>query len=260
MIELTNVEIIQPNPSYILIRWQVKPTADALSDYSFRIYKSGAPSKNVAEYEILVPDIGLDTTQEYLDHTVEGMTNKFTNHYYMLQIVRDADQVTREFGPYHIQTRPDKFAREIIRRRDLVLKHHSGQPFKSFIRKTHGQFCEECFDPVLMRIKKANCEECFGVGFVDGYYPPITFNAQLNEAPKRNQIAVFGSWQDQDGILVMGEYPIMTPRDFIVDVLGRRWKIVTMRPTNKSMFVINQNLQIRQIERGNIIYKVGIDG
>ena len=263
MIDLTNVKITNPNPNYISISWQVKPTEEDLSEYTLDIYKSGAPTSEDG-YKLLIEDLPLDTLQDYSDTTVKGLTNKFTNHYYLLRAIKNKytspdsyNEDAQNFGPYSISVKPDKFAREIIRKRDLVLNHHSGQTFLAYIRRTHGQFCTVCFDPTLQRVTKSNCTSCYGTGFAYGYYPPISFRAQLNEAPKRHQITVFGSWQDQDGILVMGEYPILTPRDFVVDVLGRRWKVVSPRTTNKSMFIINQNIQIRQIEKGDILYQIG---
>ena len=153
-----------------------------------------------------------------------------------------------------ISIKPDAVARYIVRHRELVLGRLSGQKFLVYKKKTFGQYCTNCYDDTLQRTTFGKCNICYGTGYIGGFYSPFTVNGQINENPPRNQITLYGDWQDQDAQFVTSVTPTLQPGDMVVDIYGRRWNVVTVRSTNKAMFTIAQQAQMRQLENDNILY------
>lgn len=258
MIRLTDLSLKHYNPDYIQVLWDVESTQESVASYRLSILRSNSPSLNLADYEVIASGINPYTTSDYLDYGISGISNKFTEWYYKIAVSGLVTHTATYTDYIGISVSQHRVAKEIIRRRALVLDRHSGQSFKILIRRTNGQTCSVCYDSTLQRSTRSKCQECYDTGFEGGYFTPIAANGQLNEGPQRNQLAVFQTWQDQDAVLYLNGYPPIKPKDVIIDKLGRRWVAQTTRSTNMALFTISQQIQVRQAERESIIYKYPI--
>ena len=262
MIKLTNVLVSTFPINYNSIQWELEMTQETLTDYRISIYRSEAQTQNLSDYVIVGSGINPFTDFMYLDPTISGLTNKFSEAYYVLQIDHIVSGYEQRFqGPYtHNPLGPmDYVSREVNRRKNIVLNQYSSQEYILLKRKTTGQTCPDHYDPILGRTDESHCLTCYDTGYAGGFYSPIEMKAQLNEGPTRNQIVVFGNWQDQDAILTTVGVPVIAPRDIIVDELNRRWEVVNVRSLNKALYTQEQSAQLRQIEKGDVVYEYPLD-
>ena len=261
MLKITKLVVRHITPSLMNLRWDIESSSENFADYEIRILRSetntdnypGSPvASGIADYDIVAAGISPAYRSDYDDTSLVGLTNKLDTLVYRVQ--------ARNLSTGKVYTTPattvavgwDMNARYIIKHRELVLNRLSGQKFLVYKKKTFGQYCTKCYDDTLMRTTFGKCDICYGTGFVGGFYTPYVIHAQINENPPRSQITLYGDWQDQDAVLVMSVTPTITPGDMVLDLYGRRWNAVTCRSTNKAMFTIAQQVQMRQLEVDNI--------
>lgn len=70
-------------------------------------------------------------------------------------------------------------ARDIIRKETMLQRKRTGTKGYLFKRRTFGDRCA-CTDPETRQVMDPNCEECFGTGFVGGYYEPFEYWVTMN--------------------------------------------------------------------------------
>lgn len=262
MIRLTEIRVSTFPNNHNLITWGVDFTTENLNNYRLSFYRSEAQTHFLEDYTLVGSNVNpfLDFTFE--DHTVSGMTNKFTDQFYIIQVSGIVPPyAVASQGPYtSLPLGPmDYVSREINRRKSIVINQYSSQEYILLKRKTTGAPCPVHYDDTLQRTTISHCLQCYDTGFDGGFYSPIEVSAQINEGPTRSQIQVWGNWQDQDSILTILNAPLLVPRDIIVDELNRRWEIITVRSYNKALFIQEQAAQMRQIERGDVIYSYPLE-
>jgi hypothetical protein len=258
MLKITKVNIKHLAPTIVNIAWDLESTTEDLSNYEINIFQSETPTDVLADYTLIASGISPAYRAQYDDDSVTGLTNKFDTLVYRVQ-VRELATGDYKLSPAAIVTvHGDMNAKYIIRHRELVLNRLSGQKFIVLKKKTFGQYCTNCYDETLQRTTVGKCSICYGTGYVGGYYSPYTIHAQINENPPRQIITTYGDWQDQDALLVMSVSPTVMPGDVIIDLYHRRWVAISPRSTNKAMFTIAQQIQMRQIESDDIIYQFSV--
>jgi hypothetical protein len=259
MLKIRKFEASQVSPVFVTLTWYIENTTESLNDYHVDIYQSELPSASITDYSIVASGLSAQSSNVHYDYSISGLTNKYSTYNYIAQLVNNSNSnIVTTSTPISIQVVSDKYARHIIYHRELIFRLHSGQDFKILKRRTFGTLCTNCFDETLQTSTLAKCPVCYDTRYVGGYYTPYTVRGQLNEAPPRQTISTFGHWQDADAIFVTSNKPILIPGDVVVDRLGRRWNVLTVKSTNKALFTIAQQAQIRMIEIDNIVCSVPI--
>jgi hypothetical protein len=258
MLVITRLESYQTVPTHVVVSWIIQSTSENLNDYRLYVYRCEAPSANLSDYTLLSADLNPNTTASFNDTTIYGITHKFIDMYYKVLVSGLIGQGTSVTAPHGQTVADDKYAAEIVRRRNIVFQKHSGQHFHFLKRKSFGTFCPVCYDPVLQRTTQSKCLTCYDTGYLGGYYPDLEINGQLSERPVREMHQMFGQWQDQDAVLYIDGTPLINPKDIISDRLNRRWVVLNVGSAGKAMHTIGQIAQLRQIEKEDIIYSVPI--
>jgi len=258
MIKIIKLTAAQVSPLFITLTWYLEPTTESLTDYHVDIYKSELPSTNISDYDIVTSGISPQSYNSYNDTSVGGLTNKFDTYNYIIKVIHNVSGATTTSTPVSVNVESDKYARYMVRWHRMVLERHSGAEFILLHRKTYGTYCTSCYDETLQRTTNSKCPVCYDTSYVGGYYSPHRFLGQMNNNPPRHQLTTYGDWQDNDAILSMGNDPVIVPGDVIVDRLGKRWIVITIKSTNKALFLIGQQLHLRQIETDNIVYSYPI--
>ena len=257
MIKIAGFSVSQTSPTFMLVKWYLESTIEDLTQYVVNAYRGELPSTNIADYTLLTTTpLSANEYTEYYDTGITGLTNKFDTYTYLIQVVNKNTNVTVTSNPTTLAITGDQFAKRIIYLRELVLRRKSGANFKILKRKTYGTLCPVCYDSTLQLTTNSKCMTCYDTKFVGGFYTPYIVRGQFNNAPPRSVITTYGNWEDEDGILVMSNKPILSPSDVIVDPFGKRWNVLTIRSTNKSFFLISQSAQCRLIETDSILYSV----
>lgn len=255
MLTINNIELDQKPTTSIAVNWELEGSNEDFSRYRLSILRSFAPGSDPSEYDLIGSGINPASTYYFLDTDIMTVSDKILNLYYMIQISGiDTHKVSYSDPATTMYQVTDKYAREIIRRRQIVFDHHSSTPAHIYVRKKTGTYCS-CVDPVLQRSGSSSCTICYGTGYVGGFYAPITVRAQMSQQPVREMYHLFGAWQDQDGVVYMQSYPLLAPKD-IIYVGDRRWIVLNVGTGAKSEYNMYQIVHVRQIERMDVVNQI----
>jgi hypothetical protein len=255
MLYLTEFKSAQNSWEYITLIWKLESSPEDFNDYRLYIYRSQLPSTNLNDFALLSSGINPANDYEYHDQDIYGITSKFIEYYYLLQISGLSAQGESYSQPIHLYLEQDKYAREIQRRRNLILDYHSGESVRLLKRREYGTFCPVCYDETLQRITKSGCLTCYDTGYLGGYYSPLDMRVQMSERPVREMHQMFSQWQDADATLFSKEDPVLAPNDIIIDKRHRFWMVVTSGTAKKGEAPFARISQIRQVEKANVIYE-----
>lgn len=242
------------------IGWEFQPDTDLITDYEVNIYRSESPVDNITQYDVVASGLSANL-YNYIDTSITQMLDMGRPWFYKLGIYETTNLSGISYQPetaaYLKDEVPDKIFREIVRRKKLNINHprHSGRDFKVVKRRTWGTHCNVCWDDSLQRSTDSNCTTCFGTGWINGYYDPITVRGMKNPSPKLNQINMFGEWKPSDSLLYMLGYPPLKPRDIIIDDNKHLWTVVQVRTIERVGYIIEQIVQIALIAQDELLYK-----
>lgn len=253
MVKLILAKAIQPTPNSINVSWEYEASSENFALYVIDILRAEIPSDDISTYGVLnTTPLNAFTTHEYIDLEISTLTNKFSDYFYRIRVTNTLDPLDVLVSPaMNVTVKKDRVSAEIIRRKTVALTRFAGTDVLLLKRRTHGQTCSNCYDPILGRTTIANCLTCYGTGYEGGFYTPFPMKVQINEGSSRNQLSVFGEWQDNDAIITnLGN--AFNPKDILCDKLGRRWVILNCRSTNHNLYVIAQQSQARQLDKVDI--------
>lgn len=263
LLPLLSINIDTLNYHKNIITWQFDlSNVPSLTDYEIHIYRSESPGlpNSLQDFNLVSDALSLSDTV-FEDRFITGLHDQHRTWYYKLKIVEKA---TKKFASYPelaafaFDSLADYAAREILRQKTLALERMSAAVFYLLKRRTWGIHCPICWDFVLARSNDMQCEECYGTGWVQGYFTPIPFIAALNTAPQYNQIQMFGEWKPSDVLLVALRYPPIVPRDVIVDDKGKRWLVLNIRYVEKMSRSIEQQIQASLLDVDDLIYNLPV--
>ena len=262
MILLETLDVNSYDLESLDLTWSFKSTPSAnFADFKLDVYRCEAPSSDISEYDLIASGIS-STAYSYSDTTVSGLQHPQRLWYYKFKIKEysGATVVDTDIQPavpaYIHDLTDDKFHREILRRKNLVLNRYSGRTMKLIKHRSWGQHCPECWDEYLYRIKYDECPTCYGTGWVGGYFDPIEFKSLITPSPKYNQINMFGDWRPSDTMLTTVNFPPLQVRDVVVDERNARWMVKAVRTKEIKGFVIEQNIQASLISLEDDVYEV----
>jgi hypothetical protein len=241
------------------ISWEFEPDSDIVANYTVNIYRSESPTVGIDEYDIVVSGISANL-YSYVDTSVSQLLDFGRPWFYKLAVT---DELTAEVSyqpepaAYLKNEVVNRVFREIVRRKNINLLNprFSGRDFKIFKRRSWGTHCSVCWDASLQRSTDSSCTTCFGTGWINGYYNPVSIRGMKNSSPKLNQINMFGEWKPSDSVLYMLGYPPLKSRDIIADDNNHLWTVVQIRTTEHLGYIIEQQAQIASIAQDDFLYR-----
>ena len=70
---------------------------------------------------------------------------------------------------------------------------------------------------------------------------------------------MFGEWKPSDSMLFTLNYPLLSPRDVVVDDEGKRWVVIQIRYLKKLGYIIEQQVQLAQVANEDKVYSIPIN-
>jgi hypothetical protein len=184
--------------------------------------------------------------------------HKWRQHFYKLRIVDRRTGEAKEFGPTSTgQDAPDLIAAEIIRQEDVLFREFVGRKCFLFTARTFGPRCT-CFDVTLGRITRSNHRPCFGTGWLGGYVSPVAVYVQLDPNPKASTVTSLQEVQQSDTVGRMISFPPVNPKDILVESDNRRWRVISVRQTERLRASVRQEIQLHEIPRGDVEYELPV--
>jgi hypothetical protein len=233
--------------------------------------RSDADRHDVLEHEIFVlragdspmgpyEQIGGPLVDQYFFRDVKvNLLHKWRQYFYKLRVVDRRTGEAKEFGPTSSgEDAPDLIGSEIQRQEDVLFREFVGRKGYLFISRTFGPRCS-CFDVTLGRITRSNHRPCYGTGWLGGYMQPIEVFAQFDPNPKNVTHSSLPPQQASDTSARMISFPPVSPKDILVEADNRRWRVISVRSTQRLRAVVRQEIQLHEIPRGDIEYDLPVN-
>lgn len=234
------------------IQWEIAPTEEVISEFTFYLYRSGAEE---GPWVLITPN-GLIDRFSFRDIRV-NLYAKRRDYFYRLEI-RHPEQGSVYYGPIHRFFQPDLIALEIARMNAMNLRTNIGQLCFIFKQRKFGTECT-CFDKKIGHKIITTCLTCFNTGWVGGYYRPIVTWVNIQDSASNLVQTPIGDVEKNYGQGEVADYPLLEPRDVIVDQANRRWRVLS--PINykkKGGTIVKQVGPLAHIEPSEVEYKIKI--
>lgn len=255
-----NVDIFKIGPpSLSVISWTWETSVIPLSRYTIDIYRGESPE----ELELLSSNNPAETVSEFRDRTAQLVDKHRIFHYQVWAKNKNTGDtiksslVTREGGL-------DLVGLYIVEEHDFLFQYVSGTPVYVYKKQTSGSTrCDECWDSILKRVKRSNCQSCHGTGFVGkgvgGYYDPTYTWVDLSPDPEVVQVAQWGRVEPTQTDVFTSNYPRLSVGDLVVELTSdKRWKVMQVRDTEKRRTKMLQIARLDLINKDQVEYTIEI--
>lgn len=256
MLNVTKLWVRSFDLDHLTVFWEIGSVAAPASDttpheiynYQFYVLRSEAA---MGPYE----DVGGPFIDTYLFKDLRvSLFHKWRQYFYKLRVVHRATGESKEFGPAASQeAEPDLVASDIIRQEDMLFREFIGRRSWFFPARTFGPRCS-CFDVTLNRVTRSSHLPCFGTGWLGGYLSPVEVFVQYDPNPKQIAMPQVGEVHPSNCNARCSSFPPMNPRDILVESENRRWRVVSVTPTQRLRAVVHQELQLHEIPKSEIEY------
>lgn len=260
MIKVTKLTVRSFNLDHLDIFWEISPVAAPQSadtpheifDYDFYVLRSEAA---MGPYEQIA---GPFRDQYSLRDIQVSLLHKWRQYYYKIRVVHRTTAQEETFGPSSsLEPEPDLIAAEIIRQEDMLFREFAGRRCTLFPSRTFGPACS-CYDVVTKRVTRSGCRSCFGTGWLGGFMSPVEVFVQIDPFPKTSQRSSLQERQPSDTAGRMISFPPVAPGDILVESENRRWRVISVTPTQRLRATVRQELQIHEIPKGDIEYALPV--
>jgi len=258
MIKISNLQVTNRfSLDFLVIMFDILDTEEKLSDYRLDLYRSNGPE---GPFEMAGHNL---KTTSYKDYDV-NLKNDDIEYYYKINVVRLRDgfseftetvrYITSPVNNYtfFIKWNYDKYLDDIVDNGNFYLMKK--------IRS--GQLCPYT-DEVRGACKNPRCTECYGTGYLYGYYAPIkikiSFQAPSQENESVNRIGITND--DAPYQVWCGSYPIIAVGDILVGTnqLGGRYKVISVTQTTYQNLVVSQRVVMQTIAPTDIAYSIPME-
>ena len=252
-----NVYRVGP-PSLVDIVWQWEDTTIPSSRYSLDVFRGESPK----EMDRIAKKLPADQYQNFID-TTAYLKDKHRTYYYQVKAFNNETGKCIESPIQTWEGNLDYVGLYIVEEHDFLFKEVSGMPILIYKKITAGKARCECWDTVAKRGTRSNCKSCYGTTWVGdgvgGYYNPIYTYANLEPDPEQVNITQFGRAEPTQTDVFMSNYPRATVGDLFVELMtNKRWKVATVRDTEKNRVKMLQFVRLDGIEKGDIEYKLDV--
>lgn len=241
--------------SRVLIEWELKPTNQRIQSLQFFVQRS----ESTEEWETVSGPIAYDALPEFIDYGVNLFDLQKVYHYRVVAKEMMNGVAVQEFYSDKASTSGnlDLSALFVVEENLFLHRYVQGIPTFIYKRRKDGGRCPECWDSVLKRVTKSNCQTCYGTGKLEGYYDPIegwmTFSPRVEGAQVQQQ----GVAQPERGQAEFTDYPEITVGDIVLDIRGHMfWRVIAVQSPEKNRVGMLQTLQMSIINRSDIEYSL----
>jgi hypothetical protein len=235
------------------VTWEVAETTQDAWDYTFQVLRSESsqgPYEKISE--------PFEDRYIFVDSRIPG-PNKWRRLYYKLLVTHKKDSDTAEIGPAFQEADPDLIADTVRRNEQTAFTQVIGRQCWVFPRRTFGTRCLNCWDATMNKKKQSNCMSCFDTSFLRGYLDPIECWVQIDPSPKDEQLQSMNKDQQVVTTARMSHFPVLKPKDILVELENKRWRVVKVTTTERLRAVLHQELVIRRIQSTDAEYKVPVN-
>jgi len=244
---------------FLEITWEIESSTLDPHDFYTYIYRSESP---MGPWDLIAGPF--EDKYRFIDNRV-NLQHRWRVLYYKIRNIQKSDLTNIiDSESFSMDAEPDLMASEIIRLERLVWEEYSGRRCFIFPVRTFGQYCPSCMDGpdkgkgFTMQKRRSMCLTCIDTGYVRGYFDPIEIFIQIDPSSQSIQTLPIAERQQNDTTGRMPNFPLLKPRDIIVEAENKRWRVVKVSQTERLRHVVHQELQLHEIVKGDIEFQLPI--
>ena len=232
----------------------------------FTLYRSGAPEgpweklfESLDQYSYLDKFTRIEST---LDVLQPNSLRLFAEFHYRVDCQLPSGRVvtvTGETKPQDPDRKMAQYRRKTQRDFRLSLKFN-GTRIIILKKRRWGVRCLKCFDKRTKEVVRPNCLDCWGTGFVEGYWTPIVSYARSNVTSNTTAITPMQKSDANDCTFWVPDYPQLERDDIIIRLADqRRFRLDQQVETQIQLNSVHQEVGSQQLPMDNIVYRYAVD-
>lgn len=202
------------------VEWDMHPMFTDVGPYTFQLQVGHTALTDADDWE----NVGLPVTNTFyaIDDTQRSYGKTQYTHYRIKLTTTEGTYYSRAEPMLGVLSAEDRRrAREILRSWTVRLqKTPAGTEGYLIKRRIYGERCT-CLDPDTLDVNNPQHEECYGTGFVDGYYAPVPcVYAELGLKQRRERVDEQMRGSVHEGSVISGKMlaiPHLDSRDIWVN-------------------------------------------
>jgi hypothetical protein len=258
VLTLTKVRVRTFSLDFLEIMWEVQETTEDPHDYQMWVLRSESPA---GPWDTLAGPF--EDRYRFVDNRVNLM-HRWRTLYYKIRVQRKGTTDQVETEPTAQDPEPDLIAAEIQRLERCLWEEYAGRRCLIFPVRTFGQRCPNCWDGpekgkgFTSQVRRSHCATCYGTGFVRGYLDPIEIFVQIDPSPQSIQTLPITERHQNDTSARLPNFPLVKPRDILVEAENRRWRVARVTPTERLRSVVHQELVLHELSKGDIEFDLPV--
>ena len=246
------------------VQWTIDELDPAESGaFKFSLYRSGGPKgpweklfEGSDQYSYLDKFTAIQSTLDVLQPS--GM-HMFQEPVYRVDCVLPSGPTiteTGQTGPQSADRKMSQYLRKTQRDFRLSLKFN-GTRVIILKKRRWGVRCLKCFDRRTKEVVRPNCRDCWGTGFVGGYWDPLLTYARSSVTQNTTAITPMQKSDANDSTFWLPDYPQMERDDIVVRLSDqRRFRVDQQIETQIQLNSVHQEVGSQQLPLDNIAYRV----
>lgn len=266
------IQIVTQPLGGTLLAWELHQGFGAYGPFHFFVDFSRANDsrwETLNEQPVIDDCVFMDLYQRYFDHLAD--------FYYRVRLLLPNEPKNPDGSCKFYQSQPQQangiwskrdwlLAREICRKEYLLQRKRTNITAVGYIlkRRRFGSPCKQCLDFDTQEVGNSRCPQCFGTGFIGGYYPALDLTVTPN-APWQREFKRDGQVSLRNDIIRQARavsYPFPDTKDvFVKKDTGERFyvnSIQTLAEVGSIPVVISLELRLAPVT--DIAYTVPLTG
>lgn len=236
------------------LSWEIADTYADPRDFTLQVLRSESPE---GPFDPVSPEF--EDRYLFVDADIP-VGDHHRVLWYKLRITAKATNTVTETEVAAVEPEADLAAQYIRRVQMTGLTQVFGRQVWFFKKRTFGMRCPSCFDRDTGQRTRSMCLSCYDTGFLRGYMDPIEVWMQIDPTPKNHEVRDMQTVQVNVATARMGFYPNVSPGDVVVEAENKRWRVMPgVQRSERLRAVVHQELTMRQIQEGDIEYKLPIN-
>jgi len=248
---LVEVHVFQQTSDAQVVGWTYVPVGGApTSGATVKVERSYVEHEG---FEVL--DAAVTASQGFYKDTSVNLHDQWRRVYYRLTL-DDGVNDPKVIGTYWMENELPGPARGFIRNTETLLRL-GGVPILIMQRVFDtSSRCTSCWDPVMGMTTSSSCTECFNTGYTGGYHSAILTLGQLQPAAKQSDPSDTLR-QSRNTAILIANYPILRPRDLIIELnKGRRYRVGGISTAEYGRALINQTAALVALNPSDVEHQV----
>jgi hypothetical protein len=248
------------------VQWTVLDATES-GAYLFRLERSGSPEgpwalvmsdtpDQYAVRDLLTDGVTTDT------YTPPNELTFYNNIFYKVTCKTPSGALltdVAETGDRRLDRVTSRNHRKLQRDFRLSLKYN-GTPYLLFKRRRWGVRCPRCYDAKTQRVVRADCRECWGTGFEEGYWKPTLTAGRRTVNANSTAITPEAKADSNEVRFWFPDFPTLERDDMLVSLKSqRRYRMDQQVDTELKLVGVHQVVTCQEIDKDHIFYRMPAD-